>query len=99
MLATLNFTNLIVHMPVSPIYPARISYWYETPALPARTAGFPDWVDPHLIKILHERGVNELYTHQREAVEAVHRGEHVVVVTPTASGKTLCYNLPVLNTI
>jgi DEAD/DEAH box helicase domain-containing protein len=49
--------------------------------------------------VLGRQGVNELYTHQREAVDAVRRGDHVVVVTPTASGKTLCYNLPVLNTI
>jgi DEAD/DEAH box helicase domain-containing protein len=81
------------------MYRERISYWYETPARPARTAGFPHWVDPHLVNVLRERGVHDLYTHQRDAVEAVHRGEHVVVVTPTASGKTLCYNLPVLNTI
>ena len=97
--APLNLTQLIEHMRNSPMYRERISYWYETPARPARTAAFPDWVDPHLVNVLHERGVHELYTHQREAVEAVHRGEHVVVVTPTASGKTLCYNLPVLNTI
>ena len=60
---------------------------------------FPDWVDPALVTVLGDRGVTELYTHQHEAVEAVRRGEHVAVVTPTASGKTLCYNLPVLNTI
>jgi DEAD/DEAH box helicase domain-containing protein len=51
------------------------------------------------VDVLGRQGVNELYTHQREAVDAVRRGDHVVVVTPTASGKTLCYNLPVLNTI
>jgi DEAD/DEAH box helicase domain-containing protein len=81
------------------MYRERITYWYETPARAAQTAPFPDWVDPHLTAVLRARGMNELYVHQREAVEAVHRGEHVVVVTPTASGKTLCYNLPVLNTI
>jgi DEAD/DEAH box helicase domain-containing protein len=81
------------------MYRERITYWYETPARPAQTVPFPDWVDPYLVNILRARGLKELYTHQRDAVEAVHRGEHVVVVTPTASGKTLCYNLPVLNTI
>src|SRR4051812_38207103 len=81
------------------MYQEHVSYWYETPARAARTQAFPDWTDPHLVKILRERGVQELYTHQREAVDAVHRGENVVVVTPTASGKTLCYNLPVLQTI
>jgi DEAD/DEAH box helicase domain-containing protein len=96
---TLNLTQLIEHLRTSPLYQERISYWYETPARPARTAPFPAWVDPHLVKVMREQGVRELYTHQHDAVEAVHRGEHVVVVTPTASGKTLCYNLPVLNTI
>src|SRR5437762_11419504 len=97
--APLNLTQLIEHMRNSPMYRERISYWYETPARPARTAGFPDWVDPALVDVFKSRGVEELYTHQREAIDAVHRGEHVAVVTPTASGKTLCYNLPVLNAV
>ncbi len=46
-----------------------------------------------------EKGVAELYSHQAAAAEAVHAGRNVVVVTPTASGKTLCYNLPVLNAV
>ena len=45
---------------------------------------------------LERRGVRALYTHQAQAVEAALAGAHAVVVTPTASGKTLCYNLPVL---
>jgi DEAD/DEAH box helicase domain-containing protein len=77
----------------------RVTYWYDTPARSARTAPFPGWVDPLLVDVLSQQGVSELYTHQREAIDAVHAGEHIVVVTPTASGKTLCYNLPVLNSI
>ena len=46
---------------------------------------------------MHQRGITRLYSHQAEAVEAVLAGHNVVVVTPTASGKTLCYNLPVLD--
>ncbi|MEO8288349.1 MAG: DEAD/DEAH box helicase [Chloroflexota bacterium] len=95
----MNLTQLIDHMRTSPMFRERITYWYDSPARAAQTAPFPDWVDPHLIDVLRERGVQDLYTHQHDAVEAVQRGEHVVVVTPTASGKTLCYNLPVLNTI
>ena len=45
------------------------------------------------------RGIERPYTHQAEAIEAVHAGEDVVVVTPTASGKTLCYSLPILQAI
>ena len=67
---------------------------------PARAGEFaevPETVDPAIRKVLGERGVTRLYTHQAEAFERVVAGRNVVVVTPTASGKTLCYNLPVLN--
>ena len=67
------------------------------PARPARYAPFPADLDPRLAHALAERGVTRLYTHQVEAAERALRGEDVVVVTPTASGKTLCYNLPVLD--
>ena len=95
----MDLAQLIEHMRRSPMFQQRITAWHDMPARPARTAPFPNWVNPHLVSALRARGIHELYTHQREAVDAVHRGEHVVVVTPTASGKTLCYNLPVLNTI
>ncbi len=69
------------------------------PALPADTTDFPDALDARLIEVLAKRGIDRLYSHQREAFERVSDGDNVVVVTPTASGKTLCYNLPVLDTI
>ena len=67
------------------------------PARPARWAGFPQWLDSRLVEALRRRGVERLFSHQAAALEAVQGGRDVVVVTPTASGKTLCYNLPVLN--
>ncbi|MCX5845114.1 MAG: DEAD/DEAH box helicase [Deltaproteobacteria bacterium] len=69
------------------------------PAFEGRFAPFPDWVNPRLQSILKKRGVDQLYSHQAEAVNLVKKGLDVVLVTPTASGKTLCYNLPVLNRI
>jgi DEAD/DEAH box helicase domain-containing protein len=66
------------------------------PAREGRYADFPAGLDPCLVGALRERGVARLYSHQREAWDHVAAGRHVVVVTPTASGKTLCYNLPVL---
>ncbi len=60
---------------------------------------FPEGIDTRLREVLAARGVKQLYRHQAEAVGCVLAGQSVVVVTPTASGKTLCYNLPVLNTI
>src|ERR1035438_4769271 len=69
------------------------------PARPAQWAEFPDWVHADLGAAYNAKGIRQLYTHQATAAEAVHAGKNVVIVTPTASGKTLCYNLPILNAI
>lgn len=66
---------------------------------PPRHAAWPASVDPRLVHALRGRGVEALYTHQAAAYEAATAGRNVVVVTPTASGKTLCYNLPVLDAV
>lgn len=58
---------------------------------------FPDFLHPLLKEALRSEGIESLYSHQAEAIKHVQEGQDVVVVTPTASGKTLCYNLPVLN--
>jgi DEAD/DEAH box helicase domain-containing protein len=75
----------------------RITGQLSLPAHEGRYADFPDELDPSLRLALERRGISRLYSHQREAWDAVHAGHDVVVVTPTASGKTLCYNLPVLH--
>src|SRR4030043_232525 len=59
---------------------------------------FPKFIHPVIREALYTEGIEQLYSHQGEAIEAIHEGKNVVVVSPTASGKTLCYNLPVLNT-
>ena len=64
------------------------------PARPAIEAPLPDWLDPRLVRGLERRGITGLYSHQREAIDALREGRDVAVVTPTASGKSLCYNLP-----
>src|SRR5271168_5317416 len=69
------------------------------PAREAQCADFPGWLHADLVAAYAGKGVRRPYTHQAEAAEAVHAGKNVVIVTPTASGKTLCYNLPVLNAI
>lgn len=69
------------------------------PARAAQWAPMPDWVRPELAAAYAARGVEQLYSHQADAVARVRAGRNTVVVTPTASGKTLCYNLPVLNSI
>jgi DEAD/DEAH box helicase domain-containing protein len=70
--------------------------------IPAREAKFrpiPGWVTSALSEAYRAKGIQELYSHQALTAELVHDGKNVVVVTPTASGKTLCYNLPVLNAV
>src|SRR5271168_111010 len=85
---------------------ARFQQWAMDPDSPIRAirhqparegefADIPESTAPVLRKALEARGIPRLYTHQAEAFELSTEGKNVVVVTPTASGKTLCYNLPV----
>ncbi len=73
-----------------------VAHWETIPAKPAKYAPFPAALDSEIAELLRKKGIEQLYSHQTEAVAASLAGENVVVVTPTASGKTLCYNLPVL---
>lgn len=76
-----------------------VSEWREIPPREALLEEFPEWVHPRLRQALEKRGIEKLYSHQRASLERLNAGESIVIVTPTASGKTLCYNLPVLNTL
>jgi DEAD/DEAH box helicase domain-containing protein len=69
------------------------------PAVAAQYAPFPGALDERLRRALESRGISQLYSHQAESIAHTLEGRHVVVITPTASGKTLCYNAPVLNAI
>ncbi len=69
------------------------------PAREAEFADIPEWVDPRLRAALETRGIERLYVHQAQAIEAIRQGRDVVVVTPTASGKSLCYTLPILQSL
>jgi DEAD/DEAH box helicase domain-containing protein len=69
------------------------------PARPPVLVPFPGSLDPRIGEALRARGIEELYSHQARAWELIQKGQHVVVVTPTASGKTLCYNLPALQAL
>ena len=76
-----------------------IAYLTEVPAREAKRVSLPDDLHPRLSEALAARGLDALYTHQEEAFAAARRGEHVMVSTGTASGKTLAFNLPVLNAL
>lgn len=75
---------------------AQITGELVIPAKTGRYAPFPAALDTRLVQALSSRGISQLYSHQASSWESVQAGHHTVVVTPTASGKTLCYNLPVL---
>jgi len=70
--------------------------------LPERPAAYGDWpvgLDHRIVDALAKRGIARPYTHQTRAIDHILHGENVVVVTPTASGKTMCYNVPVLQAV
>ncbi|HEY4889356.1 MAG TPA: DEAD/DEAH box helicase [Candidatus Dormibacteraeota bacterium] len=77
-------------------FPGEITLDHVIPEASANFAPLPADLRPELVSALARRGIQRLYTHQATSYEAVRKGRHLVVVTPTASGKTLCYNLPVL---
>jgi DEAD/DEAH box helicase domain-containing protein len=76
-----------------------IAYAGTEPARDARTEPVPDDLDPRVTSALVATGVTSLFRHQAETWEAARRGENVVVTTGTASGKSLAFNLPVLDAI
>jgi DEAD/DEAH box helicase domain-containing protein len=80
-------------------YRDRITGYFRLPAVAGSYAIFPDDLSEATRLALRSRGITELYSHQRAAWDAVRRGEHIVVVTPTASGKSLCYHLPVIEAV
>src|SRR6056297_2404576 len=77
----------------------QVSRWHTIPPRKASYLLPPEDLFPELKDLLSARGITQIYSHQLAAYQAARRGEHVVVVTPTASGKTLSYNLPVVQTL
>lgn len=95
--AAMSVESALQALRFEPQFMRNVARWARVPARAARLAPFPPDLDRRLVEALAARGVRQLYTHQAEAVTAGLRGENVAVVTPAASGKTFCYNLPVLH--
>ena len=76
-----------------------VTWSHRVESQAARMADVPPGLAPGVERALRQRGIAELYCHQAQAHELASRGQHVVVATPTASGKSLCYNLPVLQAL
>ncbi|MBL8862591.1 MAG: DEAD/DEAH box helicase [Planctomycetes bacterium] len=82
-----------------PRWAPRFEHWHEVPARVAQTAPFPAALDARLVELYRSRGFESLYAHQARFVEHALAGRDALVATPTASGKTLCYVLPVLDAL
>ncbi len=92
----MDFQALLDELRSSPGYAGQIVHVHEVPARAARFADPCRALPEALSEMLHARGIERLYTHQAQAVDYVREGRDVLVVTGTASGKTLCYVLPLL---
>jgi DEAD/DEAH box helicase domain-containing protein len=94
-----NLQQLIEHFKRDEDFNKQIVHWHTIDEKPAQLVDMPNEIDDRIRKALHKRGVEKLYTHQSSAFQLAMEGNSFTAVTPTASGKTLCYNLPVLQTI
>jgi DEAD/DEAH box helicase domain-containing protein len=94
-----NLQDILTDLKLNEEFNENIVTWHTIPERKAQTVPLPETLHPKLIEALQQKGINQLYTHQKSAYETIMAGKSIVAVTPTASGKTLCYNLPVLQTI
>ncbi len=95
----MTLEQLIDYLRSDPEISANIVHWQEIPAREPVYADFPEQLNPKIKDALKEKGISKLYSHQLETYDTISEGKNVALVTPTASGKTLAYNLPVLNSI
>jgi DEAD/DEAH box helicase domain-containing protein len=91
--------SLIEDLTSEPGYRGQLVHVERLPARPARLVGLPEDLPEPLPGRLRARGVTRLWSHQAEAIALARSGAHVVVATGTASGKSLCYQLPVLEAL
>lgn len=94
-----NLEALLAHWRAEPGVGGNVTRWHRDPARPGRYEPLPADLHPALAAAFARLGYGQLYSHQAAAYRGLRAGEDVAVVTGTASGKTLCYNLPVLETI
>ncbi|MGX6442526.1 DEAD/DEAH box helicase [Neobacillus sp. K501] len=94
-----NLQDILADLKINEGFKENIAYWQTIAAKEAQSLSLPADLHPKIQAALSSKGIEKLYTHQKSAYEKIMSGQSVVAVTPTASGKTLCYNLPVLQTI
>ena len=85
----MNTGQLLDYLKHNPDFASNVTHWQVMPARPAKYDDYPDGFDPALRAVLESRGVKRLYSHQRRALDLAQAGKDFVVITPTASGKTM----------
>jgi DEAD/DEAH box helicase domain-containing protein len=93
----MNLRQIIEKLRDSQEFGSNITHWEVIPPREGKFSNFPATLDERLMDVLRKMGINRLYSHQAKSFERVLAGKDIVIVTPTASGKSLCYNLPILN--
>ncbi|RSD26541.1 DEAD/DEAH box helicase [Mesobacillus subterraneus] len=94
-----SMQEILEDLKVSESVKRNIVHWHTIEEKEALTKDMPEDLSEILRSALERRGISRLYTHQKSSYEQIMKGQSIVAVTPTASGKTLCYNLPVLQSI
>ncbi len=94
-----SLPDLIRQLSSDAEFQRNITKWMTLEPKEAVFADFPDDLNPKLIAALKEKGIRQLYSHQAETYQTVMQGNNAVIVTPTASGKTLSYNLPIFQNL
>ena len=94
-----DLERLLAHWRAEPSIAGNVTKWHTEPARPGEFASLPETMHPRLQSAFEELGYGQLYSHQAESWQELAKGNNAVVVTGTASGKTLCYNLPVLDAL
>ena len=95
----MNLAQIASYLKDENKYKNRITHWETIPPKDGEYVDFPSDISLKLKNVLKEKGFKQLYSHQGRAYEIVENNDNLIVVTPTASGKTMCYNLPVLDKI
>ncbi len=95
----MDASGFLDHLRGSPFYRDQIVYVRQIPPRQAIQGQLESPIHPDLRGCLESRGLWPLYIHQTEAIDALAGGEHVIISTPAASGKSLCYHVPVLDAL
>jgi DEAD/DEAH box helicase domain-containing protein len=95
----MNLEQILDVLRRSPEFMVNVTRWQKIPAKEAVYGKYPVSLNARFVEVLKSKGIHQLYSHQSDAVREILSGRHTVIVTPTASGKTLCYNLPVIQSV